>query len=84
MLELEAYIVLCIIYKGLVINDEIGFWDLLSQDTRSFNNSLIIFPHISHVFSHAGDTLVSSDWFIDQSLARDYRYRHVLFYGSTC
>ena len=83
-MELEAYTVLCIIYIGLVINDEIGFLDLLSQDSRSFNNSLIIFLHFSHVFSHAGDTLVSSDWFTDQSLAREYRYRHALFYCSTC
>jgi hypothetical protein len=29
-------------------------------------------------------SLMSSDWFTDQSLAREYRYRHVLFYGSTC
>ena len=80
----KDYIVLCIRYIDPVINDEIEIRELVSHGSRSFNNSLIIFPHISHVFSHVGDTLVSSDWFIDQSLARDYRYRHVLFYGSTC
>ena len=61
-------------------------WDLGSfpMTHDRLNNSLIIFPHISHVYSHAGDTLVSSDWFANQSLARDYRYRHALFYDSTC
>ena len=62
----------------------IEFWDLFPHDSRSSNNSHINFPFISHVFYHAGDTQVSSDWSTDQSLAREYRYRHVLFYGSTC
>ena len=79
-----AYVRLCIQYIGTVIIDVIEFWDLFPHDSRSSNNSHIIFPFISHVFYHAGDTQVSSDWSIDQLLARDYRYRHVLFYGSTC
>ena len=76
----EAYIILCIRYIDPVINDEIEIRELFSLDSRSFNNSLIILLHISHVFYHAGDTQVSSDWSTDQSLAREYRYRHVLFY----
>ena len=71
-------------YKVWVVNDKIGKSELFSHDPILSNNSLIIFPYFSHVFSHAGDTLVSSDWSVDQSLARDYRYRHVFFYGSTC
>ena len=74
----------CITYKVWDVNDRIEKLELFSHDSILSNNSLIIFHHISHVFYHAGDTLVSSDWSIGQALAREYRYRHVLFYGSTC
>jgi hypothetical protein len=47
-----------------------------------YNNSLIIFYLANYVMSHAGDTLVSSDWSHGLSVAREYRYRHVFFYGS--
>ncbi len=51
----------------------------------SSNNSLIVFLSRSYLrLSRVGGTLVLSDWSIDQSLAREHRYRHVLFYGSTC
>ena len=51
---------------------------------RYSNNSLIVFLSKTHALSLVGGTLVPSDWSTDQSLARDYRYRLVLFYGSTC
>ena len=50
----------------------------------SSNNSLFVFLSNSYVLSLVGGTRVPSDWPDGQSLARDYRYRLVLFYGSTC
>ncbi len=49
-----------------------------------FNNSLIIFHLQNHVCRLSVVPLVPSDWFNHQSLAREYRYRHALLYGSNC
>ena len=47
-------------------------------------NSLIIFHLQNYVCCLSVVPLVPSDWFNNQSLAREYRYRHAILYGSTC
>jgi hypothetical protein len=46
-----------------------------------FNNSLIIFHLQNYVCRLSVVPLVPSDWFNNQSLAREYRYRHALLYA---
>ena len=65
-------------------------WDLdLFPHVQSWfilfhNSSLIIFHPVNYVCRLSVVSLVPSDWPTDQSLAREYRYRHALLYGSTC
>ena len=64
---------------------ELGILSLVqSCYPPSSNNSLIIFHLQNYVCRLSVVPLVPSDWFNNQSLAREYRYRHALLYGSTC